>query len=892
MKTHPNPILVHRRIRASIRGGALITVIIVTTVVSMIVASLLQWGVSDQKVNVRHFALLDARNAAEAAAELGAGILAYRWESQTSVPSDDLETHPLDEEEAFLDELPATFPDTRYEFELTGGSVERGRFYIHPDDPAFSDDPHKGKLVTVQSVDILSKATVEEPLLSDSVSAYARLTLQVRDAPLFSHAVFYNMDLEFHPGPQMVMNGPVHANGDIWMQAVNRLEFTSNVTATGDFRYGSMNRAHTSNPVDQNGKVFINNGEGGLASPYRGSGNRRNIRSYWDSQSPQEYFTSEGYTNWGDFAMNRWNGNLQDAAHEVPSLNPIGFNDYVRDDPSTPSIVDDDLNYAYALIEPNIVQATDPSGLQNPVHKGAGEKEKFAYKAGLIVKVHYSEDGINTSDGGTLPGPDYRIRLRERLPTPREDRDNIDDPLDPNSVWNNLYGQYDGREQADSLEEALGPESDFYISFWKVDRDDAHNLSTTNFNETTVQAVDPDGSPRYNDDGTPEKVTVQTVREVPLKVSLDWEWQKRDIHDMFAVHQYREFENAQGGGGNNGNNNGNRGNNGDNGNDDNNGVDDDFLNEDTGTPGDPRSSMYDHRRQTGVDLVEMNMDKFRIYVEHSGMGGVLSAYDWSTPEENRYSPDQDFNGVLYVEFPTDPETIPGSGDYEARPDGIVKSQRKSPRDEDVELGLIVTNANRIPDPYYNKASGRDPGFTLATNTPVYIKGHYNADGASNTGTNTEADESSVWDPNPPAAIVADAVMPLSSGFGFLGTRDRSADASGFTEFNAAIIQGLRPTDKEGDGDQSGGNHNFPRFLEDWGGIEFRYRGSMVALFESEIATQGTSTRYYSPPKRNWGFYELFQDGVFPPGTPNVRSFKKINFRFITQAEYEKALKEI
>ena len=297
MNKHPHHSSAPRSgVPSSIRGGALLTVIIVTTVISMIVASLLRWGVTDQKINTRHFTLLDARNAAEAAAELGAGILSYRWESKSSVPSDDLEKHPLDEEPAFEDKFPEAFPASRYDVELTGGSVTRGRFYIHPDDPAYAEDRHRGKMVSVQSVEILSKASVEEDRLPEPITAYARMTLQVRDAPLFSHAVFYNMDLEFHPGPEMVMNGPVHANGDIWVQAVDGLTFTHNLNATGHFRYGGMDRMHLSNPVSPKhpGPVWINNGEGGLASPYRGSGDRENITSYWDSQSPESYFTAEG----------------------------------------------------------------------------------------------------------------------------------------------------------------------------------------------------------------------------------------------------------------------------------------------------------------------------------------------------------------------------------------------------------------------------------------------------------------------------------------------------------------------------------------------------------------------------------------------------------------------
>lgn len=856
---NPASIRTHRAARRGRLGMALLTVILFTTAIALIVGSLLQWGVQDQRINSRHFVLLDARNAAESATELAIGVLSYRWESKASVPEDDLETYPVDDEPAFASEWEKYFPESRYDLDIKGGAVTQGLYYIHPDDPAHEDDPHKGKLVTIQSVDLLAKVTVTDDVLGDKIEAYARQTLQVRDAPLFSHAVFYNMDLEFHPGPQMVMNGPVHANGDIWVQAVNRLEFTSNLTATGDFRYGYMLYGDRSNPVSQSGKVWINDGQGGLASPYRGSGSRGNINSYWDSQSPSSYFESEGYNSWRDFAMNHWNGNVQDISHEVPVLNPIGYDDYVRDDPST-SAVDDDLNYAYALIEPNIIDPTASNGARNPVHKGDGEKEKFAYKAGMIIKIHYSEDGVTTSDGSSLPANAYR--LHERVPVPESERTNNDDPLDPDSVWNNYWEHYYDTGVFDLEAEGVrGDASDYYASFWKVDRDDAHNLETTNLQSHLVQSVDADGNPLIDESGQPIMETIETVREIPIQLDFYSDLYEAYFSDIIAVHPYREFTEAD---------------------------EDDGL----GDEGDPKTSMFDHRRRTGVDLVEMNVGRLRATLHQNQGYGFFGAWNGSIPAENRYTPSNEFNGVMYVEFPTDPDSNPNHADYDPRPDRVVKALRESPRDNDAEMGLILTNAAAVPDPSYNDASGRDRGFTLATNAPMYVKGHYNADGDDDTGSNTAADDSSIWNPNPPAALVADAVMPLSPGFGFLGTDRRSEDASGFTEFNAAIIQGLRPTDKEGDGNISGGNHNFPRFLEDWGGIEFRYRGSMVALFESEIATQGTNTAYYSPPKRNWGFYELFGSGVYPPGTPNVRSFRKVNFRFLTKAEYEEQLEEM
>jgi hypothetical protein len=106
--------------------------------------------------------------------------------------------------------------------------------------------------------------------------------------------------------------------------------------------------------------------------------------------------------------------------------------------------------------------------------------------------------------------------------------------------------------------------------------------------------------------------------------------------------------------------------------------------------------------------------------------------------------------------------------------------------------------------------------------------------------------------------------------------------------NTAILGGIVPSQKYTSTEESGGSHNFPRFLENWGSVVFRYRGSMVCLYESEIANQTWSTSYYSPPNREWGFYNQFAKGIYPPGTPSSRSYYRVNFSYMTQAQYNTA----
>ena len=118
------------------------------------------------------------------------------------------------------------------------------------------------------------------------------------------------------------------------------------------------------------------------------------------------------------------------------------------------------------------------------------------------------------------------------------------------------------------------------------------------------------------------------------------------------------------------------------------------------------------------------------------------------------------------------------------------------------------------------------------------------------------------------------------------SRNYKFDA-GDTEIASAILTGIVATNKGSNGQTSGGVHNFPRFLENWsdGSHTAAIRGSMVAMFESTVATQPWSLRFYQAPIRLWGFDDLFGQGRFPPLTPRVTSYRRVDFNDITPAEY-------
>lgn len=169
-----------------------------------------------------------------------------------------------------------------------------------------------------------------------------------------------------------------------------------------------------------------------------------------------------------------------------------------------------------------------------------------------------------------------------------------------------------------------------------------------------------------------------------------------------------------------------------------------------------------------------------------------------------------------------------------------------------QSGVRVINGRYLPP----------KGLTIATPSPLYVKGHFNAPDLATTNTiNTK-----------PSSLVGDAITILSENWKDTNSNKKLSsyrDAKA-TTVNAAFLAGIVETSQNKG--YSGGVENFPRFLEDWSGITFTYNGSMVVLFPSQVATNswGTTPAYYEVPTRSWWFDVNFLDPTkLPPGTPQV-----------------------
>ena len=257
-------------------------------------------------------------------------------------------------------------------------------------------------------------------------------------------------------------------------------------------------------------------------------------------------------------------------------------------------------------------------------------------------------------------------------------------------------------------------------------------------------------------------------------------------------------------------------------------------------------SFYDYRESDTVKAVQIDVNKFRIWLTN------------------------------YVPLITNTNTSRGGNQY-----NVLNSSGGTTKGHGINSIYVYNNIARTGTqlPAVRLVNGaRLPaaGLTVATAQPLYIKGNYNT--TTNGTTFATGLGSTTNGATLPAAVMGDAVTILSTNWSDAYTSSTLLSGRGAanTTINAACLEGIvvSVTDSGGTKHYSGGVENFLRLLEDWTGDTLTYNGSIVVLFPSQYATNywinpGT---YYNPPTRNWGFDVNFSKGqaYLPPLTPQVK----------------------
>jgi Tfp pilus assembly protein PilX len=151
-------------------------------------------------------------------------------------------------------------------------------------------------------------------------------------------------------------------------------------------------------------------------------------------------------------------------------------------------------------------------------------------------------------------------------------------------------------------------------------------------------------------------------------------------------------------------------------------------------------------------------------------------------------------------------------------------------------------------------------LSVYSQNPVYVQGDFNTINKK------------------PAAVAGDAVTFLSNGWADANSAlPLSSRIASSTTCNACILTGNTNTTAT---DYNGGLENLPRFLENWSGTDFAYKGSMINLWNSVQANAPWSYGiYYEAPNRVWSYdSDLDDPSLLPPETPTFRVFQRTGWK--------------
>ncbi|HXB02946.1 MAG TPA: hypothetical protein VNV15_09045 [Opitutaceae bacterium] len=329
--------------------------------------------------------------------------------------------------------------------------------------------------------------------------------------------------------------------------------------------------------------------------------------------------------------------------------------------------------------------------------------------------------------------------------------------------------------------------------------------------------------------------------------------------------------------------------------------------------------IYDQRESKKINTVDIDVGVLATAIGTSG--GSLP----SSPTALQSA----WNGVVYVDVQTDSQdSNPATGSGSATiPSGWATTSDMTASDNSHAItGTGTETAVRLIDASQLPSMGSAPGTSIATNAPVYVIGQYNGnEGTSLTG-DTSPTEAQVMTPDTnevPAMIAGDSMNLLSNawatksgsiytptGDGITtnhdGTGSGNTAAASDTLYDAAFLSGnvataspsgsAPPGNPTGTYSYSGGVENYMRFSEDWsGGTVARYRGSVVALYNSEVATGPWGNAKYSVPTRQMAFDDMFEGPTatngytkaaqMPPGCPHIYTLQFVGYTDINNATF-------
>jgi hypothetical protein len=209
-------------------GFALALTVVFGALSLMILASAMTWSANTMRLNARNNQYFRTVAGAEAATE----AVISRLDADFQASGDALVQTNLN---SYRQIVPTPSQNSYWAGYIFGNDLgQTGQtqvVFFPPNQFRELSSQYRGLNGYASSYHVISDA--RETSGSFGIVAGVEQDVETATIPLFQFAIFYNMDLEICPGPNMTISGPVHSNGILYSQPQAVLTYQNDVTAVG-----------------------------------------------------------------------------------------------------------------------------------------------------------------------------------------------------------------------------------------------------------------------------------------------------------------------------------------------------------------------------------------------------------------------------------------------------------------------------------------------------------------------------------------------------------------------------------------------------------------------------------------------------------------------------------
>lgn len=399
------PILQSFRCR---RGYSILVVVVFAAISFMALGAALDWCLTNGRLTDRNNQYYTTAAAAEAATEKVLSVLTRDYASQGEA----LVYHNL---RVYRDLVPRDTEDRiwrDYEFMDSAGNLNQTT--VERLSAASSYLPLNSKFTGMYGAASTYRieAVARMPDAVNDIGVGVQQIVQLATIPVFQFAIFYSMDMEINPGPDMRVTGRVHGNANINLQPGNTLTFASDVTAAGKIIHTKHTNDPSSRSLSANRIVYEaqhSSGANSLTLPIGTNNTPAAVHAIIEmppsGESPSSAMGKQRYYNKADMVVVLSNSTITVSSGRADNFSsPVPYDDWNIFLRTNVSFYNKREGKTVNAVQLSVANLKAWSATNAVIRAALGNRDvRSIYIADMRSQLASTQSGVKVVDGAELP---------------------------------------------------------------------------------------------------------------------------------------------------------------------------------------------------------------------------------------------------------------------------------------------------------------------------------------------------------------------------------------------------------------------------------------------------------------------------------------------------------